>query len=104
MAKAKVGRGKGGRSGAAAEALALPPSTREGLFALGGLAGGATREGVAERLDKADPAATRKRRAASMLATLRRKGLVTVKDGLFSLTANGRRLAAALCEPAAKAE
>jgi hypothetical protein len=104
MAKAKVGRGKGGRSGASAEALALPPSTREGLSALGGLEGGGSREAVAERMNHADSPVTRKRRAASVLATLQRKGLAAVKDGVFTLTAVGRRLAAALREPAAKAE
>jgi hypothetical protein len=104
VAKVKVGRGKGGLSGAAVEARALPPSTREGLIALGVLGGGGSRESVAEQLDQSDPAATRKRRAASVLATLQRKGLAKVKDGVFSLTAGGKRLAAALRGPAIKAE
>lgn len=102
MAEGKVKGLKGSgpvhpKGSAAEEAWALPPSTREGLSALASIEGqSGTRENVAERLAQADSPATRSRRAASLLAGLQKRGLVKVKDGTFTLTPRGARLAKAL--------
>jgi hypothetical protein len=68
----------------------VPPATREALLILA--RGPADRAQVAAALEVGDNDQTRNRRAASLLATLQKKGLADVKGGKFVLSPDGRKL------------
>jgi hypothetical protein len=75
--------------------LPLPPASEEALAALWKL-GPCTRDDLARALD-GDSEANRRRRAASLLATLQRRGLAELERardaGRFVLTAEGKKTA-----------
>jgi hypothetical protein len=75
--------------------LPLPPASEEALAALWKL-GPCTRDDLARALD-GDSEANRRRRAASLLATLQRRGLAELEHardaGRFVLTTEGKKVA-----------
>jgi hypothetical protein len=75
--------------------LPLPPASEEALAALWRL-GPCTRDDLARALD-GDSEANKRRRAASLLATLQRRGLAQIEHardgGRFVLTAEGKKVA-----------
>lgn len=72
--------------------LPLPPASEEALTALWRL-GPCTRDDLAQALDGHSDG-NKRRRAASLLATLQRRGLVALKTGgRFVLTEEGKKTA-----------